>query len=61
MEDIDQCIRQYAKHKKIPEQEYESFKLKIVAGLVAMGLPSNKIDIDKYKEVAKCQKKEDGH
>ena len=55
--DIEEKIKAFAKARRINPEEYESFKDKVLTGLRQMGLSDKEIDIEKYKEVVKSQKK----
>ena len=53
MVEIEKMIRQYAKAKRIKPEDYEAFRLKLIASLKAAGLPTDKIDLQQYKKIAK--------
>jgi hypothetical protein len=57
--DIEEKIRQFAKARKVSPEDFPAFREKILVGLKGMGLSTTEIDLNKYKEVAKCQKQEE--
>jgi hypothetical protein len=56
--DINDQILKFAKSKRIRPEEFSRFRDKLLNSLRKVGLSTTEIDIEKYKEVAKCQNKE---
>ena len=53
MVEFEDLIKRYAKAKRIKPEDYEAFRLKLIASLKAAGLPTDKIDMEQYKKIAK--------
>jgi len=51
--DIEIYIRKYAKWKRVKPEDFPAFREKVLEGLKKMGLATDSIDIDKYKEMVK--------
>ena len=51
--DIDDKIAEFAKHKRIHPTAFKEFRDNILNGLRKMGLRTDTIELDKFKEIAK--------
>lgn len=53
MADIDDKISEFAKKRKIKPEEFQQFRDSILNGMRTLGLRTDTIELDKFKEIAK--------
>jgi predicted transcriptional regulator len=51
--DIDEKIIAFAKQRRIKPEKFKEFRDSILNGLKSMGLRTDKIDLEKFKAIAK--------
>ena len=53
--DIDEKIHAFAKSKRIKPEDFKTFRDNILNGLRSLRLRTDRIELDKFKEIAKKQ------